>query len=450
MERLDCDTVILGAGMSGLAAGRILAQSGLAVTMLEARNRVGGRLLTQHVAAGGSAGAFAVELGAEFIHGLPLPTWTIVREAGLQTYELIGLRLRFLKGQLQPNDAQEDSVLNRMIDWVATHPNDSDMPFTKFLATVPIDRRAWQGAIAYVEGFNAADSNVIGIAALAKQQQAEDKIESDRLFRIRDGYDALPKFLAAMIEQAAGVISYEACAQRIEWRRGAVTVSGTRVDGEAFAVHARRALITLPLGVLHAGTVEFSPAPRDILSQARRLAMGPVVRATLAFSHRFWQDKDSELRRLSFLFAPDDLPPTWWTASPDSAPTITGWVGGTKVAAMTQRFGIAGGENAMLIPYLQVLARIFGTTVADLETLLTGWYTHDWQRDEFTRGAYSYAPAGALDASEKMAQPVDGTLYFAGEHTDITGHWGTVHGAIASGMRAAAQVLTDASTTPPA
>jgi monoamine oxidase len=77
----------------------------------------------------------------------------------------------------------------------------------------------------------------------------------------------------------------------------------------------------------------------------------------------------------------------------------------------------------------------------ELHALLTSWHTHDWQRDPLSLGAYSYAPKGAIDASDAMAEPVAETLYFAGEHTDTTGHWGTVHGALRSGLRAAKQVL---------
>jgi monoamine oxidase len=75
---------------------------------------------------------------------------------------------------------------------------------------------------------------------------------------------------------------------------------------------------------------------------------------------------------------------------------------------------------------------------------LRSWHTHDWSADAYARGAYSYVPAGALDASDEMSVPVAGTLYFAGEHTDTSGHWGTVHGALRSGLRAARRVLRDA------
>jgi monoamine oxidase len=87
------------------------------------------------------------------------------------------------------------------------------------------------------------------------------------------------------------------------------------------------------------------------------------------------------------------------------------------------------------------LARIFGLSEKDVLDELVGHESHDWQRDPLSLGAYSWVPVGAVDASAKMAVPVEGTLFFAGEHTDTTGHWGTVHGALRSGMRAASQVL---------
>jgi monoamine oxidase len=90
------------------------------------------------------------------------------------------------------------------------------------------------------------------------------------------------------------------------------------------------------------------------------------------------------------------------------------------------------------------LSKTFGVSETELERLLISWHWHDWNADEFARGAYSYVPAGAIDAPDNMTLPVEGTLYFAGEHTDTVGDWGTVHGALRSGLRAAGQVLGDA------
>jgi len=445
------DIVILGAGMSGLAAARILAQSGARVALIEARRRVGGRIFTTQVATaevadGGGSRQIPVELGAEFIHGLPQETWQLLHEAGLDAYELDGVEIHSGGGQLQDQDEQRDggfAVLERMVQWLDTQAPGCDMSFADYLHRTAVDPTAANRAMAYVEGFNAADSSLIGIAALAQQQRAEDQIDSERLFHVRRGYDALPRFLAQEFESAGGTMMFGHVAQRVDWQRGAVAVSGTLDSGHAFSVNAARALISVPLGVLQAGALEFSPMPGDILAQAGRLKMGPVLRQTLVFRSRFWSTLRPDFARLSFLFTPGTLPATWWTPMPDEAPVITAWIGGPAVATFQNAVGTGGGPNARLDRTLHTLATAFGLSPDYIREQLLSWHTHDWQADPYARGAYSYAPAGAIDASARMTPPVEQTLYFAGEHTDVTGHWGTVHGALRSGMRAATQIRAD-------
>jgi monoamine oxidase len=89
----------------------------------------------------------------------------------------------------------------------------------------------------------------------------------------------------------------------------------------------------------------------------------------------------------------------------------------------------------------EALSEIFSIEADDIRAQLVETYSHDWQRDGLYFGSYSYVPAGALDACSKMTVPVSHTLYFAGEHTDTTGNWGTVHAALRSGSRAAQQAL---------
>jgi monoamine oxidase len=91
---------------------------------------------------------------------------------------------------------------------------------------------------------------------------------------------------------------------------------------------------------------------------------------------------------------------------------------------------------------MRTLAATFGQSTGYLQERLVGGHFHDWNADQYARGAYSYAPAGALNASANIAEPVDRTLYFAGEHTNVSGHWGTVHGALQSGEAAAARIGT--------
>jgi monoamine oxidase len=449
---VDYDIAILGAGVAGLAAGRVLAGSGLRIALIEARTRVGGRVFTTQVSDCAGTGQIPVELGAEFIHGLPEETWSLLREARLDTYELEGASLCSSNGMLQLHDEQREGgipILEHMKGWLAAQPPGCDIAFADYLRLAAVDPLARARAVEYVEGFNAADSAVIGVAALAKQQQAEDAIDSDRLFHVQRGYDALPRYLAGEIETAGGTILLGSEARRIAWRRGAVTISGAHDGGTTFTLAAKRALISVPLGVLQAGTIEFAPTPAAILAHAARLKMGPVVRVTLMFSCRFWAglatptlsaEVRAGLGRLSFLFTHGAAPSTWWTPMPNTAPMITAWVAGPRVGVIQRALKAMENGNALLELCLTGLAAAFDLPVSYVRTLLVSWHTHDWLADPYARGAYSYAPAGALDASAMMTEPVDDTLYFAGEHTDTSGHWGTVHGAVRSGLRAAIQL----------
>jgi monoamine oxidase len=138
---------------------------------------------------------------------------------------------------------------------------------------------------------------------------------------------------------------------------------------------------------------------------------------------------------MRFLFAPSMTPATFWTQHPGTAPVLVAWAGGPRADAVPS-------PDEFRNQALRSLERIFSLALRSLDTELRNWHMHDWQGDPWTLGAYSYAPAGAADCSAILAEPVDNTLFFAGEHTDISGHWGTVHGALRSGLRAAQQILT--------
>jgi hypothetical protein len=178
--------------------------------------------------------------------------------------------------------------------------------------------------------------------------------------------------------------------------------------------------------------------------------MGEVVRVVLLFRERFWrgafapsipEDARRKLADLSFLFMPAEMPPTWWTPNPTPTPMLTAWIGGPKATALRRSIAADGDPLALPRRCIATLARVFERSFAELQSLLVSWHVHDWSADPYSLGAYSYVPAGALDAPAKLAEPVADTLYFAGEHTDVTGHWGTVHAAIGTGMRAAEQML---------
>jgi monoamine oxidase len=436
------DVMVVGAGATGLNAARLLAEAGKRVALIEARDRVGGRIWTHFAGSKKSTPAIPIELGAEFIHGLPEVTWKLVSEANLSTYELSGNSFWYAGGRLNSgNEQQGDAgrVLEELVQKVSVQPNFVDLSFAGYMKGLSLDPAIAQAAGNYVEGFNAADQHRISVASLVKQQRAEDAISADRIFHVEEGYSALPKYLMTRFERAGGELILEAEVNKIAWRKGAVAVNA-QCAGIERAFYAKQAIITVPLSVLQAGRIEFEPGPADILRHANRLATGPVMRMVFVFERKLWDEA------MGFLISPSELPSAWWTPMPHAAPMLTAWAGGPKAVTMLQLVSASGDATPLRKYCLASLARMLDRPLAELEANLASCHFHNWQTDPHALGAYSYVPAGALDAPEAMQRPVEDTLYFAGEHTDTTGHWGTVHAAFAAGQTVAMRILSAATT----
>jgi monoamine oxidase len=279
--------------------------------------------------------------------------------------------------------------------------------------------------------------------------RADEKIDGDRPFRMKGGYQALVEIFRGQLNQEDVSIELNTRAQSVRWNQAEVQVTALDEANEIFTFAAPRVLITLPLGVLQANpddkgglrfNPELPPAKRQALDQ---LAMGKVIRLTLRFRQRFWEKlrpsdntKSKTLSRMQFLLSREDWFPTWWTALPERWPIITGWAPfhcGERLSGQGEAFVIEKG--------LETLGKLLTIGRLELEGLLEASYTHDWQTDPFSRGAYSYVKVGGDRAQLDLAAPLNSNLFFAGEATDVSGHHGTVHGAIASGRRAADEIL---------
>jgi monoamine oxidase len=435
-SQIESDVLIIGAGAAGLAAARALSTAKLKVTVLEARNRIGGRINT-HLNSDLPA---PVELGAEFVHGKPPETLKIVERTRLTLGEVPNVHWYFRDAVLsQSNEfwSKIETVMEELDE-----ERGSDQSFAGFL-----DEFSRRHAIAdirsmatlYVEGFHAAHADRISVKGLIKTNRAAAAIDDDKQFRPLNGYVAIAQKLHDEAVEQGAKFHLGTVVQEVEWTAGTVTAIAN--DGERFK--ARRLVVTLPLGVLQRGDVSFKPQITAKDEAAQKLAVGHVVKVTLQFRERFWDDltlptndgKRAELKDFAFIHAPDELPPTWWTQLPARTPMLIGWAGGTRAERL-----LTAGHDALRDRALEALSHIFAVPPNFLEDSLVEFYTHNWTADPFSLGAYSYIPIGGLDAQAELAAPVEDTIYFAGEAVNTLGHHGTVHGALASGLLAAREI----------
>lgn len=435
MPENQAGIVVIGAGLAGLAAAQRIGATGRSVTILEARDRIGGRVHTLRP----PDWPIPLETGAEFIHGDPHELWDAVSHAKLATEEVTGSDLISTGGQVKPFDmgAAWSPVFQRLREI----PN-LDISFQEFLGKYGSDFSVEQKRLArgYVEGFNAADSRLISCRWLVESDEASGQGGDAGAFRLPAGYDRVVEWFASQLSPATE-LRLNTVVDGIHWKHGAVEIHSRTASGSACAVvQAAKAVVTLPLGVLkmaphEPGAVRFLPDLTEKWAACSGLHMGNVVKLVLRFQEPFWADKG--YGSLGFLHAKEQPFPTWWTTSPRLTPVITGWAGGPAA------------DTLSLIPPKEIvsvgiesLANSLDCDREQVANLLVDWHLSDWKSDPYSRGAYSYVGIGGLEASRRLAEPVDDTLFFAGEatHDRLSA---TVAGAIASGYRAAAEVLGD-------
>ncbi len=440
MSKRIAEVVVIGAGVAGLACAQALCEAGLRVTILEARSRVGGRIWTVHP----YLTKAPVELGAEFIHGLPREVWQIVERTGLPTQELTGNRWRLEQARLAPMSGSWDLIdsIFRRIDQSAP-----DQSFQDFLEHTcgDLPQHTRIEAAAYVESFHACNASRMSAHALAQWHRSDREIQGHRGFRFPKGYEGLVRALLAASKPDLLTVRLNTVVTEIAWNPGTVEAMAKSPEQQHASIRADAAVITLPLGVLQAapgndGAVCFRPELTEKAGALKQLEMGAAIRLVLCFRHCFWTDPklvQSPMPDMSFLSSPEELFPTWWSSVSAGTAMLTGWSGGVRVERLS---GL--GSAAIMELGLEVLHHVFEVPLETLRALMQEFFVHDWQSDPYCRGAYSYALADSGDAARRLAASVGNTLFFAGEATDYSGHNGTVHGAIASGQRAATELLS--------
>ena len=422
------DVIIVGAGVAGLAALERLSAAGVRPLVLEARDRVGGRVLTRHDAAG-----VPIDLGPEWLdgsglvrhllddRGIPLVEsegrlWVRSREGLSEAREPYDRKLiRELKGIGGP-----DRTLSRALRRCCGDPRRS----------VEVQRLA-----RYVEGFHAADPARVGLRWFLETEARQSAMDSS--YRSPTGTDSV---VHALYPPGAE-IAFGAAVRRIRWRPGQARVSASTPEGMR-SWEADKVLLTVPASLLALPggkqRIRFDPEVPGKGSALERILTGSVHKLVLVFDRPFWEEVEP-FGDLLMVFAVDQVFPTWWTMRPARTPILAGWVGGPDAARLDR---VA--PEARLDQALDSLAAGLGFPRRDIEARLTAWHTHDWQDDPWSRGAYTYVGPGGIEAWKRLARPVDRTLFFAGEATAAHGFNATVEGAVATGRRAAREILGEA------
>jgi monoamine oxidase len=425
-ENESCDVVVVGAGAAGLACARHLLHEGQDILVIEARNRIGGRV--HSIAAEGHD----LELGAEFLHGAPevLPKDLHERLLFLDVLDhhhvLRKKKLHFKKHFWEEIEKALKSLNEK---------RKNDRSFQDFLSKKKMKGEIKDLVISLVEGFYGADVEKVGEKGLARAEEAEvPDLNGRDLFRPLPGWGSVLDGLLSS-EEKSRVLRINHRLEKIEWKPSRCVLRGEGPTG-TFQIQAKKCIVTLPLGVLQSKNFfePLSPAFEKFLSGfLSGLHMGHVQKLSFEFSSRFWETLTPE--PVGFLHAPSDQDfPTWWTEMPLRLPRLVAWQGGPKAYEMA-----AWSEEKIVTAALRTLSFLTRKNFEFLKKELRKVHTHNWSQDPLSQGAYSYP---GINGESQGPTSFENTLYFAGEAFIQGSARGTVHGALESGFQTAREIAS--------
>ena len=427
------DILIIGAGAAGLMAAKVLVNAGKKVTVLEARDRCGGRIHT--ICDGILNGA---ELGAEFVHGdLPV-TLELLKEAGIACPSAAAEMWTYKNGTFNKDSVFVDGwdmLLERLErlekDTTIKAFLEKEFPEDKYLGMKASVRN-------FVSGYDTADPALASAFALRKEWQSEDE---GAQHRISGGYGAMISYLEDEVKKHGDDIYLNSIVETVSWQPG--KVKAITAKGEIY--QAKQLLVAMPLGVLQsenvAGAITFHPTLPEYSEAIKLMGFGAVIKILLQFDSLFWEDDKTKalagksLKKMGYLFSDEEIP-TWWTQVPQHLPLLTGWIGGPAAAEKKDT-----PDEELLQQSLRSLANIFNRTADELRDKLTGHRIINWTSEPFSLGSYAYDTVDAPASRKILNTPISNTLFFAGEYLYDGTAMGTVEAALTSGMEAAEKMM---------
>lgn len=406
------DVVIVGAGVAGLAAARHLHDGGQSVCVVEARDRIGGRVWSNH-----DDPTYPREFGAEFIHGDNVATWEWVRRLQLPTtVSSLWHGRRVWYNQSVNTSAElatihpEIATLSTLEDAIMAYDG-PDISFAEWLA-----QRNGSDLVRHLADIRYIHSAATTPARASMHAMRDDLLATTAIggqdYHINAGYAPIVHALADQLEI------------RLETMVTAVHDHGTHctVVCSTGDLIARRVIVTIPLSLLKAQVITFDPPlSTEKVYAIQHIDMLGGAKVCLRFARPFWS---SDMTFLSLF----DPAPVWWTIAHD-APYLFGFFTGPRADVLLQ-------HPQPIDMCLDVLCQAYGDTPRQL---LRESQIIDWSNDPWSRGAYSSVPVGQHGLRPALAA-AHGRVHFAGEATALDGQAASVHGAMVSGVRAAQEI----------
>ena len=421
MDEQKFDVAIVGAGAAGLIAALEIALTGKKVILLEASEQTGGRIRTWTEDGLG----FPFELGAEFVHGKLSQTRKILEKAGCTTYEVKGEIFSYAEGRLKK---QSDFISDYNILEKQLKKPEDDMSVASFIENY-LQGDEYEKLRTtlknYVEGYYAADLAKASTMALKEELFKSDEEQ----YRIDQGYGQMVNWLEDSCKRHGVNIMTSTPVKEISWKKDEVVLSASQLR-----IQARKALITVSIGVLQSESISFSPALTQKMAAARHLGFGPVVKVLLLFDEPFWKQSQvrQDLHQMSFVFSEAPIP-TWWSSYPKETALLTGWAAGPNARKLKDMK-----DEEILNTALDSIKMIFDCSVRDK---LIQWKVVNWLREPFICGGYSYDVVDGKTAKEVLRTPENETLFFAGEGLFEGTAIGTVEAALVNGREAAHRLV---------
>jgi monoamine oxidase len=422
-QRQPEHVIVIGAGAAGLMAARELGRTGTKVTVLEARDRCGGRIHPLPTAEFG----YPAEGGAEFVHGEAPVTRSLLREAGLSLLSVQGARWSVDQGAFSQDEMPAPHT-DRFYECLAKLKADiTVVDFLKRHFDGPEYSRLRHFIMRMVEGYDAADPARASMLALRDEWTNSNRSTQARIV---GGYSALIDFLTADCRKQGARIHLHAAVSAIETSDERAVVlcanGGTHV-GDA-------AILTVPLPLLN--EIMLPSAVRQKAAAAADIGFGNAIKLLLRFKTRWWtHGKGKDLSDLLFLLS-DETIPVWWTQHPTKPPVLTGWIAGPRTKRMAHL-----DEKKLVEKGIASLADIFELHPKHLTRDLVAARAINWARDPFAGGAYSFATPKTREAQSVLASSDGGAVLLSGEALYRGRDMGTVEAALASGREAAQTIM---------